>query len=131
MACFDAFHMTSGAMRPEAFEKCESIVQPEPLNELQQSCITQQIGAVSFHFRSPMKPIFTGKTPGAPASPQAPWFICAEDQIDVRWPLARRRGRRSLQLGGLRFRCKDARAAVVEADSDPRYCDDRACAFRP
>ncbi len=30
MACFDAYRMTSGAMRPEAFEKCESIVQPEP-----------------------------------------------------------------------------------------------------
>ena len=30
MACFDAFRMTSGAMRPEAFEKCESMVQPEP-----------------------------------------------------------------------------------------------------
>ena len=30
MACFDAYRMTSGAMRPEAFEKCESIAQPEP-----------------------------------------------------------------------------------------------------
>lgn len=30
IACFDAYRMTSGAMRPEAFDKCVQVRQPEP-----------------------------------------------------------------------------------------------------
>lgn len=30
IACFDAYRMTSGAMLPEAFDKCVPIKQPEP-----------------------------------------------------------------------------------------------------